>query len=152
MTKATSTEVTEAHVTPIPKAGPAVMLLCAQYGVDPSKINATGRIGLLKSDILKYIKDHNLTPLKIKSKPSTKAVVDTATPKVQETIKPSLDRPRSGYTDIPLSSMRAVIAKRLSQSKSTSPHGYSTAGTNLYILKCTSSSPFSRNIQPTAQQ
>ena len=35
------------------------------------------------------------------------------------------------YTDIPLTSMRSVIAKRLSQSKSTSPHGYSTAECNI---------------------
>ena len=126
--KESNKEVSETHVIPIPKAGPAVMLLCAQYGIDPDKIKETGPKGLIKSDILKYIVEHNLTPLKITtSKPVEKAVVQ---PKIQETVQPSpsLERPRFGYTDIPLTSMRTVIAKRLSQSKSTSPHGYSTAG------------------------
>ena len=34
-------------------------------------------------------------------------------------------------TDIPLTSMRAVIAKRLLQSKQTSPHGHATAEANI---------------------
>ena len=35
------------------------------------------------------------------------------------------------YTDIPLTSMRSVIAKRLVQSKQGSPHGYATAECNI---------------------
>jgi pyruvate/2-oxoglutarate dehydrogenase complex dihydrolipoamide acyltransferase (E2) component len=42
--------------------------------------------------------------------------------------------PSSGYTDHPLTSMRAVIAKRLCQSKSTSPHGYATMECNIDAL------------------
>merc|ERR1719510_1455727 len=128
-------EVSDTHVTPIPKTGPAVMNLCAKYGIDPTKLNPTGRWGLIKSDVLKYIKEQGLTPLKITSKPTqTKAEPEVAPPKVEETAQPttiSLGRPRSGYTDIPLTSMRAVIAKRLRESKSTSPHGYSTAECNI---------------------
>lgn len=129
--KVASKEVSEAHVVPIARAGPAVMLLCAQYGIDPSNVISTGPRGLIKSDVLKYIKDNNLTPLKIASKPATPKQVET---KVQDTTPQhttTLQRPRSGYTDIPLTSMRAVIAKRLSESKSTSPHGYSTAECNI---------------------
>ena len=125
-------EVSDTHVTPIPKTGPAVMNLCAKYGIDPTKLNPTGRWGLIKSDVLKYIKEQGLTPLKITSKPTqAKVEKEVAPPKVEETAQPttiSLGRPRSGYTDIPLTSMRAVIAKRLRESKTTSPHGYSTAG------------------------
>jgi len=131
-------EVSDTHVTPIPKTGPAVMNLCAKYGIDPTKLNPTGRWGLIKSDVLKYIKEQGLTPLKITSKPKAKAEV-VEQPKVvveQTTAQPtiSLGRPRSGYTDIPLTSMRAVIAKRLRESKSTSPHGYSTAECNIDSL------------------
>ena len=35
------------------------------------------------------------------------------------------------YTDIPLTSMRSVIAKRLVQSKQTSPHGHATNECNI---------------------
>ena len=56
-------------MAPIPNVGPAVMLLCAQYGVDPSKVTATGPKGLIKADILKYIATNNLSPLKITAKP-----------------------------------------------------------------------------------
>ncbi len=41
----------------------------------------------------------------------------------------------SGYTDHPLSSMRAVIAKRLSQSKQTSPHGHCTARADIRAIQ-----------------
>ena len=89
---------------------------------------------------MKYIKEQGLTPLKITSKPKlAKAEQVVEQPKVvfeQTTAQPtiSLGRPRSGYTDIPLTSMRAVIAKRLRESKSTSPHGYSTAGLNFFLI------------------
>merc|ERR1711936_1203129 len=69
-------EVSDTHVTPIPKTGPAVMNLCAKYGIDLTKLNPTGRWGLIKSDVLKYIKEQGLRPLKITSKPKlTKAEV-----------------------------------------------------------------------------
>merc|ERR1711953_844730 len=64
-------EVTESHVQAVPNAGPAVMLLCAQYGIDPSKVTSTGPKGLIKSDILKHIADNNLSALKITSKSSS---------------------------------------------------------------------------------
>ena len=38
---------------------------------------------------------------------------------------------RSGYTDIPLSSIRSVIAQRLTASKQTSPHGHATAASDI---------------------
>ena len=50
--------------------------------------------------------------------------------KPKKTLFP-LFSPSSGYTDHPLTSMRAVIAKRLCQSKSTSPHGYATLECNV---------------------
>ena len=118
-------EVAEHHIVHVPKAGPSVMLLCALYGIDPSQVKATGPKGLLKSDLLQHISDNKLTPLKL-SAPSVKQEADAAAP-------PS-SRPRAGYTDVPLTSMRSVIAKRLSQSKNTSPHGYATAECNIDAL------------------
>lgn len=37
----------------------------------------------------------------------------------------------TGFTDIPLTSMRTVIAKRLTESKQTSPHGHATVNTSI---------------------
>jgi len=128
-------EVTESHVVPVANAGPAVMLLCAQYGIDPAKVSSTGPKGLLKADIMKYIAENNLTALKVTT-PSRapSGVAATTVSKSKEPIeKKSIPKPvgTATYTDIPLTSMRTVIAKRLSQSKSTSPHGYSTAECNI---------------------
>jgi len=127
-------EVTESHVVPVANAGPAVMLLCAQYGIDPTKVSSTGPKGLLKTDIMNYIKENNLTALKVTTVKADKVKVPTAkadkVPKVEKKIPPTAVG-TGAYTDIPLTSMRAVIAKRLSQSKSTSPHGYSTAECNI---------------------
>merc|ERR1719220_2995550 len=119
-------EVTESHVQAVPNAGPAVMLLCAQYGIDPTKVSSTGPKGLLKTDIMNYIKENNLTALKV----TTVKADNVKVPKVEKKLPPTAVG-TGAYTDIPLTSMRAVIAKRLSQSKSTSPHGYSTAECNI---------------------
>ena len=130
-------EVTESHVVPVANAGPAVMLLCAQYGIDPTKVSSTGPKGLLKTDIMNYIKENNLTALKVTTVKADKVKVPTAkadkVPKVEKKLPPTAVG-TGAYTDIPLTSMRAVIAKRLSQSKSTSPHGYSTAECNIDAL------------------
>merc|ERR1719266_1345011 len=127
-------EVTESHVVPVANAGPAVMLLCAQYGIDPTKVSSTGPKGLLKTDIMNYIKENNLTALKVTTVKADKVKVPTAkadkVPKVEKKLPPTAVG-TGAYTDVPLTSMRAVIAKRLSQSKSTSPHGYSTAECNI---------------------
>jgi pyruvate dehydrogenase E2 component (dihydrolipoamide acetyltransferase) len=67
---------------------------------------------------------NRLSPIKFTSQPSKAAEQPL---EAAAASKP----PRSGYTDTPLTSMRTVIAKRLSQSKSTSPHGYATAEANI---------------------
>jgi hypothetical protein len=52
-------EVTgEQHVSTVPNAGPAVMLLCALYGIDHNLVTSSGPKGLLKSDVIQYIADN----------------------------------------------------------------------------------------------
>ena len=94
-------------------------------------MGSTGPKGLIKADIMKYIKENNLTALKVTSPTKTTEKVQKDTKAKVERKQPSSAISAGSYTDIPLSSMRAVIAKRLSQSKSTSPHGYSTAECNI---------------------
>lgn len=104
--------------------GPATNLLLAQFGIKSSQVEASGPKGLVKSDVLKYIQDNNLSPIKITSdapKQPAKSAASAAPAR----------KPSSGYTDIPLTSMRSVIAKRLTQSKQTSPHGHATAAANI---------------------
>jgi pyruvate dehydrogenase E2 component (dihydrolipoamide acetyltransferase) len=54
--------------------------------------------------------------------------VHTPTPQVQAVAAPA---PVGGYTDHPVSQMRAVIARRLSESKFTAPHFYLTVSVDM---------------------
>lgn len=94
---------------------PAVSHLLSNYVIkDVADIPATGPRGrLLKGDVLAYIATKNI-PKAQQSAPTPKAA-----PK--ETLQPS-----SGYTDIPTTSMRRIIAQRLGESKSTVPHSYTS--------------------------
>merc|ERR1711872_918936 len=81
-----------------------------------------------KSDVLKHIQENSLptpappqVPLPAMAKPVTQ-------PTPQPIPAPSTSM---AYTDIELSSMRKVIAKRLTESKQDAPHGYSSATANL---------------------
>ncbi len=108
----------------IPQAGPATNFLLTQYGIDPSQVSPSGPKGLIKSDVMNYIKEKQLKPIKV----STEAI---KAPEPQVPSAPREKKPTSGFTDHPLSSMRSVIAKRLTQSKQTSPHGHCTTGTRI---------------------
>jgi len=111
------------------QTGPAAALLLSQYGLDPAKITGSGPKGnLTKSDVLKHIQENSLptpappqVPLPAMAKPVTQ-------PTPQPIPAPSTSM---AYTDIELSSMRKVIAKRLTESKQDAPHGYSSATANL---------------------
>jgi len=115
---------------PLPsQTGPAASLLLSQYGLDPSKISGSGPKGnLTKADVMKHIKENSLptpsppqVPLPAMAKPVTPPT-SQAIPVTSTTL---------AYTDIELSSMRKVIAKRLTDSKQDAPHGYSSATANL---------------------
>jgi pyruvate dehydrogenase complex dihydrolipoamide acetyltransferase long form len=98
----------------------------AQYGIKASQISSSsGPKGLLKSDVVKYIQENNLKPIQVEE-----AAPARGEQKERPAKKPA-KAPTTGYTDHPLSSMRSVIAQRLTQSKQTSPHGYVTAAANI---------------------
>ncbi|ORX92947.1 hypothetical protein K493DRAFT_316277 [Basidiobolus meristosporus CBS 931.73] len=82
---------------------------------DINKVPATGPKGrILKGDVLSYlgiIKGGAPTPKVQESKPA------------QEASKPA-SVSSAAYEDIPVTTMRRVIASRLSESKSTVPHSY----------------------------
>ncbi len=100
------------------KASPLAKKLAEEKGIDLSTINGTGDGGrITKADIDNY-----------KEAPVSKP---------QETVNATATAPaftgtaEEGYTDIPNSQMRNVIAKRLGESKFSAPHFYLTMEINM---------------------
>jgi len=114
-----------------PQVGPAAALLLSQYGLDPKSIDGSGPKGnLTKSDVLGYIKT-NAISIPVQESSKVKAV------KTEPKESPAAAAPPAGrtvaakFTDVELTSMRKVIAKRLTESKQEAPHGYSSATANI---------------------
>ena len=94
------------------KASPLAKKLAAEKGIDISTVSGSGDGGrIIKADIDNYKPSATTAP-------AAKAPVFTATGE-------------EGYTDIPNSQMRNVIAKRLGESKFSAPHFYLTMEINM---------------------
>ena len=94
------------------KASPLAKKLAAEKGIDISKIPGSGDGGrIVKADIDSY------KPGAAPAAEEKKGVAPVFAPAVAG---------QEGYTDIPNSQMRNVIAKRLGESKFTAPHFYLT--------------------------
>lgn len=95
-------------------ASPLAKMLAVQKGIDLNLVKGTGPKGrIVEADINNY-----------------KEVV-VAAPEVAKEVKPMAPAPvpapvGSAFVDIPLSSIRKVIAGRLAESKATIPHYYMT--------------------------
>ncbi|NXC38477.1 ODPX protein, partial [Penelope pileata] len=135
------------------RLSPAARNILETHGLDPSNVTPSGPRGIFtKEDALKLLQE------KQKGKPSElKPVVSPAPP--QPTAVPSAPQattvtsayPRPAvppistpgqpaalgtFTEIPASNIRRVIAKRLTESKTTIPHAYAAADCNIdAILK-----------------
>lgn len=120
----------EHHFTHPAMTGPATALLLSQYNIKPESITGSGPKGnILKSDVLRHIAANNLSPVVVTAPaapPAKEKATAAATPSAEKASPPA-PRPRTGYVDIELSNMRKVIARRLTESKQTAPHGYSSA-------------------------
>jgi pyruvate dehydrogenase E2 component (dihydrolipoamide acetyltransferase) len=100
------------------KASPLARKMAAEKGIDLSRLNGSGDGGrIVKRDIDSY-KEQVPAPKTEAAKPA--AQVAAFTPGGQE-----------GHTDIPVSQMRKVIAKRLGESKFSAPHFYLTMEINM---------------------
>jgi len=99
------------------KASPLAKKLAKEKGIDISHISGSGDGGrIIKADIDQY-------------KPGSPAAQPAAATSAVPEAKASLPvfapvAGQEGYTDIPNSQMRNVIAKRLAESKFTAPHFY----------------------------
>jgi pyruvate dehydrogenase E2 component (dihydrolipoamide acetyltransferase) len=99
------------------KASPLAKKLAAEKGIDISQVTGSGDGGrVIKSDVDNYVPAAKPAAAASTSAPTAAAF----TPAGQE-----------GFTDTPLSQMRKVIAKRLSESKFTAPHFYLKIDVNM---------------------
>ncbi|KAJ1676116.1 hypothetical protein EV182_008852, partial [Spiromyces aspiralis] len=95
--------------------------LAKEKGVDLSKVTGSGPRGrIIKTDIEKYLS----SAPKAAEAPAEAPAKPAAAP-AQPVVEPL------GYTDIPLTNMRQVIARRLTEAKSTIPHYYLTTNVNM---------------------
>merc|ERR1719234_416240 len=129
--------VQEFHFTHPAQTGPAAALLLSQYSINPADVSGSEPKGnLIKADVLQYIKDKALSTPAPANVPLPKASVASAAaePAKATSAAPPPPRPTSGFTDVELSSMRRVIAKRLTESKQQAPHGYSSATSDITAI------------------
>jgi pyruvate dehydrogenase E2 component (dihydrolipoamide acetyltransferase) len=100
------------------KASPLAKKLAAEKGIDINKVNGSGDGGrVTKKDIDSYV-------------PSA-AQVQTAAPKATAQAAAFTATGQEGFTDVPLTQMRKVIARRLGESKFSAPHFYLTMEINM---------------------
>ncbi|NIG53120.1 pyruvate dehydrogenase complex dihydrolipoamide acetyltransferase [Chitinophaga sp. Cy-1792] len=93
------------------KASPLAKKIAADKGIDISQVPGSGDGGrVIKADVDNY-------------KPSAAPVATTA-PAAGPAAPAFVPAGQEGFTDTPLTQMRKVIAKRLSESKFTAPHFY----------------------------
>ncbi|KAJ4767063.1 Dihydrolipoamide acetyltransferase component of pyruvate dehydrogenase complex [Rhynchospora pubera] len=103
--------------TTFTRISPAAKLLIKEHGLEKSLLKASGPRGtLLKGDVLAAVKSGSFAK---KSSPSEEKSPAKASPPSQ-TGKDKLDT----YEDLPNSQIRKIIAKRLIESKQTTPHLY----------------------------
>ncbi len=101
------------------KASPLAKKLAADKGIDLSKVNGSGDNGrITKKDIDSYVP----------AAPATAAAPDT---KKAAAAPASFTGAAEGFTDVPLTQMRKVIARRLGESKFSAPHFYLTMEINM---------------------
>eukprot|EP00040_Diaphanoeca_grandis_P028427 m.164654 g.164654 ORF g.164654 m.164654 type:complete len:480 (+) comp31349_c0_seq1:87-1526(+) len=104
---------------------PAVLAMVNTHRLDASLIVATGPKGhILKGDVLAYLAGDPVTV------PASKA---TKTPQQSPQTSSAVGK-KETFVDIPTTNIRKVIARRLTESKSTIPHSYSTIDVNMSAI------------------
>ena len=94
------------------KASPLAKKIASEKGIDITKVNGTGDGGrVTKRDIDEY-------------KPATEH-------STQASVAAFVNTGEEGHTDVPLTQMRKVIARRLGESKFSAPHFYLTMEMNM---------------------
>ncbi|KAK6933486.1 Biotin/lipoyl attachment [Dillenia turbinata] len=117
-----------AKKTGFTRISPSAKILISEHGLDASSLDASGPRGtLLKGDVLAAIKS-GIGPPKAPSSKEQRSSQPQAhpSPAASTGSKPQLQQSDS-YEDTPNSQIRKVIARRLLESKQTTPHLYLSA-------------------------
>ncbi|XP_003781277.1 pyruvate dehydrogenase protein X component, mitochondrial [Otolemur garnettii] len=142
-----SIPVKKEHMPGIPlfRLSPAARNILEKHALDASQGTATGPRGIFtKEDALKLVQLKQAGKI-TESRPAAAPVATPTAPSPpQAAAGPSYPRPMippvsvpgqpnavGTFTEIPASNIRRVIAKRLTESKSTVPHAYATADCDL---------------------
>ncbi|GAB2250510.1 hypothetical protein Droror1_Dr00016760 [Drosera rotundifolia] len=114
----------------ISRISPSAKLLISEFRLDVSSLSASGPHGtLLKGDVLAAIKSGigSATSSASKEKASSSPrIQDLPKPSASPEPKPKVSQSES-FEDLPNSQIRKVIARRLLESKQTTPHLYLSA-------------------------
>jgi len=101
------------------KASPLAKKLAADKGIDISKVSGSGDGGrITKKDVDGFVPAATKEPAVTKEEPTTNNQPQTTTG-------------QEGHTDVPLTQMRKVIARRLGESMFSAPHFYLTMEINM---------------------
>ncbi|XP_021512168.1 pyruvate dehydrogenase protein X component, mitochondrial isoform X1 [Meriones unguiculatus] len=131
--------------TPQVRISPAARNILEKHSLDASQGTATGPRGVFtKEDALKLVELKQMGKITESRPAPTPPSTLAASVPPQATAGPSYPRPMippvsipgqpnaaGTFTEIPASNIRRVIAKRLTESKSTVPHAYATADCDL---------------------
>ncbi|KAL6740539.1 hypothetical protein Aduo_013885 [Ancylostoma duodenale] len=108
--------------------GPAVRLLMLHYGINEKDVKASGpKNNILKSDVVGIIKAGGLKPVVVTVAPLPEPAAPARAVQKSAAAPAGSVREVEPFVDIPLSNVRATIAKRLTQSKQLIPHEYQSA-------------------------
>ncbi|NXT01414.1 ODPX protein, partial [Jacana jacana] len=130
------------------RLSPAARNILETYGLDASNITPSGPRGIFtKEDALKLLEEkHKGKPSELKPVVSPAVPQVTAVPSALQAAAVTSPYPRPAvppvstpgqpaalgtFTEIPASNIRRVIAKRLTESKTTIPHAYAAADCNI---------------------
>lgn len=101
------------------KASPLAKKLAEEKGIDINQVPGSGDGGrIIKKDVDSYV-------------PAAKAAAPAAQTSAAPAAPAFVPAGQEGFTDIPLTKMRQVIARRLSESKFTAPHFYLKIDVNM---------------------
>ncbi|NWU91819.1 ODPX protein, partial [Upupa epops] len=132
------------------RLSPAARNILETHGLDPSNLTPTGPRGIFtKEDALRLLQEQQkgkpseLKPVVSPAPPQPTAVpsASPAAPTYSRPAVPPVSTPGQPaalgtFTEIPASNIRRVIAKRLTESKTTIPHAYAAADCDIdAILK-----------------
>ncbi|KAJ2599537.1 pyruvate dehydrogenase complex dihydrolipoamide acetyltransferase component (E2) [Coemansia sp. RSA 1722] len=113
-------------------ASPLAKAMAKEKGIDLAQISGSGPRGrIVKADIESFIASGATKAAAVATPAVAPAAAAPAAKPAAAKAAPAAPAASAGFTDIPLTNMRKVIAARLTEAKSTVPHYYLTQNINM---------------------